>query len=146
MQRVKNIVGETRDSIDLDSQLSIIPSISYGLFHVGANVSDYPDYVEKTYDGDNHYTLDEFVVRLNNYSVVLCCRESGFIDSICFEEHCFYNNMDLIGMKIFVFMRVFNKEPDSVSIDWVPTKDDNHGQNQRCYCFYFNRKNKRMIY
>lgn len=138
-RKEKNIVGETKDSHLFSSLLSITPSISYGRFRVGTNVSDYNDCIEKTYSGDNHYTLDEYVVRLYGYAITLCCRESGFIETICFDEHCLYNGKDLIGMNILDFMRMMNKEPDSVDIDWVPTKDENHGQNQRCYCFYFNR-------
>ena len=137
-QREKNTVGGINTS-NTGSLLSISPSISYGIFRVGSNVSDYYNYLKKTYDGDDHYTLDEYDVHLYGYRITLYCRKNGFVDSICFDEHCFFNGRDLIGMSIISFMLMINKEPDSVSIDWIPTKDENHGQHQRCYCFYYYR-------
>ena len=139
-QKEKSMAESTR-AIDReqDSCLSIAPSISYGIFQVCANIADYTDYVVKKTTGDNHYSFDEYDARIDGYHITLCCKKNGVIDNICFDEHCFYQGKDLIGFNVISFMLMINKEPDSVDIDWVPTKDENHGQNHRCYCFYFNR-------
>lgn len=123
----------------MESCLSIAPSISYGKFRVGTNVSEYNDSIEKIISGDYYYTSDQYVVHLSGYDIILWCGESGFIHSLNFDEHCFYQGKDLIGFNIIDFMRMINKEPNSVEIYFLPRKDENHGQNQRCYCFYFTR-------
>lgn len=131
-QKEKNIAEGTKDS-----SLFLSPILSYQSFKIGSSVSNYLHCVKLKSKGDGKYTLDEYETRALGYHITLCCRESGFIESISFDEHCFFNGVDLIRMNIFDFMLMVNKEPDSVDVDWVPTKDDNHGQNQRCYCFYF---------
>lgn len=139
MLKEKNIVAEIKGSGFSASQLSIFPIITYDRFQIGANIKNYNLLVTKTYEGDDKYTLDEYSSCVSGYQIILCCKKNGTLDSICFKEHCFYKGADLIGMSIFDFMIMMRKEPDSVSIDWVPIKDENHGQNQRCYCFYFHK-------
>jgi hypothetical protein len=75
----------------------------------------------------------------------LWCSGSGIVYAIRFDIHCFYKGQDLIGMPILVFLKMLNKEPYRVEIIWVPTKDDNHGQNQHVYDFDINRSGSKGL-
>ena len=124
-------------------ELNLGPEIlSYGEFQIGENIAKYMDFVEieegENIDWDSYITKDSDKINL-------WCSDSGIVNTIRFDIHCFYKGQDLIGMHIFDFLILLNKEPYMVDVIWVPTKDDNHGQNQHVYDFDLNRSGSKAL-
>ena len=123
-------------------ELTLDPEISYGEFQIGEDIAKYMDLVEKE-QGEN-IDWDSYITK-DSDKVSLWCSCSGIVYAIKFRTHCFYKGQDLIGMPIFDFLKMLNKEPYHVEIIWVPTKDDNHGQNQHVYDFDLNRSGSKGL-
>lgn len=124
-------------------ELNLGPEIlSYGEFQIGENIAKYMDLVEKE-TGEN-IDWDSYIVQ-DSDKLNLWSSSSGTVYAIKFRTHCFYKGQDLIGMPIFDFLKMLNKEPYKVEIYWVPTKDDNHGQNQHAYDFFLNRSGSKGL-
>ena len=123
-------------------ELTLDPEISYGEFQIGENIAKYMNLVEietgEFIDWNSYIVQDSD--RLNLWS---SC--SGIVYAIKFRTHCFYKGQDLIGMPIFDFLKMLNKEPYHVELFWVPTKDDSHGQNQHAYDFDLNRSGSKGL-
>ena len=124
-------------------ELNLGPEIlSYGEFQIGENIAKYMDLVEieegENIDWDSYITKDSDKINL-------WCSDSGIVNTIRFDIHCFYKGQDLIGMPIFDFLKMLNKEPSIVEIGWVPTKDDHHGQSRHAYYFDLNRSGSKGL-
>ncbi len=111
---------------------------SYAGFRIGMHISTYKGQVVKTrdLDVDDEYDYATEYIPLKNPSVVLCCSESGIIRDIDIERHCFYKGTDLIGMDIFDFFILFDREPEYVDLDWAPPCGSNkRGKILHSYCY-----------
>lgn len=123
-------------------ELTLDSVISYGEFQIGESIAKYMDLVEKE-QGEN-IDWDSYITK-DSDKVSLWCSCSGIVYAIRVDINCFYKGQDLIGMPILDFLKMLNKEPYHVEIIWVPTKDDNHGQNQHVYDFDLNRSGSKGL-
>ena len=130
------------DSNHKSTELTLDPEISYGEFQIGEDIAKYMNLVEKE-EGD-YIDWDSYIVK-DSDKLNLWCSGSGTVYAIRFDIHCFFKGQDLIGMPILVFLKMLNKEPYHVEIIWVPTKDDNHGQNQHVYDFDLNKSGSKGL-
>jgi hypothetical protein len=137
----KNIVEVTNGKDKHTFELSLDSLFSYGLFSIGASISNYQNIIKEDpiqygeWDTNRNYYATNV-----DYELCLAFSNTGLLQTISFYEHCYFKGRDLIGMNIFSFLSLINKEPEKVDIDWIPTKDENHGQNHHCYVFYYPQK------
>ena len=129
-QKARNIAAVVRDKQNL-FELTIHSELSYGVFRIGENVSNYIHLVEKEPYG-KYLDWDSYIAK-DLDDVNLWCSGSGVVYAIRLDSHCYYEGLDLIGLNIFSFLLMLNKEPRKVEVLWTPTKDENHGQNQHVY-------------
>lgn len=136
-QKVRSTVEIAKDNEKPLFELSL-EAFSYGPFCIGGKFSDYQDIVRKgTVQYGDWDTGEKYLATNVNYALLLWFSKGGRLGTMGFYDHCYYHGIDLIGMRIFDFLSMINKEPDRVDIDWIPTKDENHGQRHRCYVFYY---------
>ena len=135
-QKARSIAAAKRGN-HKPHELTINPELSYGKFQIGEDVANYRDLVEKEPKGE-YLDWDSYIAK-DFDNVNLWCSCSGLIKAIRFDNHCFYEGHDLIGLYILDFLKMLNKEPRKVEILWTPTKDLNHGQNQHVYDIDLNR-------
>ena len=142
MQTKKQKAKSIAEAISINNEKAYelsLESFSYGVFKIGGDFSEYKGYMKE--DPALYVDWDpkekRYVAAKIEYEINLWFSKKDKLDTIAFYKHCYYRGNDLIGMSIFKFLSLINKEPNSVEIGWVPTKDDNHGQNQRSYVFYF---------
>lgn len=105
---------------------------SYGDFVLGEDIHKYLN-DKRLYDfrpASNEYERDMYFFTQGIVLVV----ENEKIDSIIFDEICYWQGKNLIGMHYEDFFKMIKISPDSEDSCYLPT-GHNRGQNRKIYYF-----------
>ncbi len=133
MQKERSIAGIKKGNNRVFNDLSIVDGlVSYDGVTIGDNISLHSERIIKTHTRDrDDYTDLYSIYTLTDlpYIVELECENSSLIQGFSFDEHCYYQGKDMIGIPFFHFLSLFRYEIEAVERYYVPR----YNEWQRCY-------------
>ena len=121
IKKAKNTAERIKDSI-------FVPNISLGQFVLGSDIRIYlktASYIfEENPDKDKGYGYDSYYFEKNNLEV--WTDSNGIIESIRSEYACYWNNINVIGLRFEKFKAIYHLEPDSEDRCYFPNGSSQH--------------------
>lgn len=117
----KSIVGQKKDSL-------FVPNVSLGQFVLGSDIKLYLEnasYVfEENPDKEEGYGYDSYY--FDKTKLEVWTDSEGIIESIRSEHACYWNNVNIIGLRYEKFKAIFHLEPDSEDRCYFPNGTSQH--------------------
>lgn len=107
---------------------NFIPNVSLGCFSFGTNIKRYLNNHTFIYlknpNRSEGYGFDTYNFEKLNLEV--WTDDKGVIQCVRSENDCFWNNVNMIGLRYVKFKEIFNAQPDSEDICFFPDGTSQH--------------------
>ena len=120
-KREKSIAEQIKDSI-------FVPNVSLGQFVLGSDIRSYlrnEAYVfEENPDKEKGYGFDSYY--FDQLGLEVWTDSDGIIESIRSEHACYWNNINIIGLRFEKFKEIYHLKPDSEDKCYFPDGTSQH--------------------
>ena len=111
----------------------LIPNVSFGQFVFGSNIMSYLNDASYQYEENpdkmKGYGYDSYY--FDKLDLEVWTDEKGIIKSVTTDNECYWNNVNIIGLRYEKFKKIFQLEPDAQDVCHLYD-----GTSQHVYDFY----------
>ena len=119
---------EGKNTAELTNDSIFVPNVSLGRFVLGSDIGPYLKNVSYAYeenpDKEKGYGYDSFF--FNKLNLEVWTNSKGIIESIRSDYACYWNNVNIIGLRYEKFKMIYKLEPDTEDKCYFPNGTSQH--------------------